>query len=161
MKRENAIDFYKKGPLRGPGSEGSAPSFYCPPRLRGEGGAVRHQRGPVQRVQKVVVGAFGASFDRTLKPTLAGGENKTTGPNGQSIKRKALLWAGYGPTSTDLHILCRMCTARLFAFSADWLHEAYGSFGSSMSRNLTPPSPEGPRFLCAWSGGTCLRAGLF
>ena len=33
------------------------------------------------------------------------------GPNGQSIKRKALLWAGYGPTSTDLHILCRMCTA--------------------------------------------------
>ena len=32
-------------------------------------------------------------------------------PNGQSIKRKALLWAGYGPTSTDLHILCRMCTA--------------------------------------------------
>ena len=31
--------------------------------------------------------------------------------NGQSIKRKALLWAGYGPTSTDLHILCRMCTA--------------------------------------------------
>ena len=31
-------------------------------------------------------------------------------PNGQSIKRKALLWAGYGPTSTDLHILCRMCT---------------------------------------------------
>ena len=31
--------------------------------------------------------------------------------NGQSIKRKALLWAGYGPTSTDLHILCRMYTA--------------------------------------------------
>ena len=65
MKRENAIDFYKKGPLRGPGSEGSAPSFYCPPRLRGKGGAVRHQRGPVQRVQKVMVGAFGASFDKT------------------------------------------------------------------------------------------------
>ena len=38
--------------------------------------------------------------------------NHTTAPIGQSIKRKALLWAGYGPTSTDLHILCRMCTAR-------------------------------------------------
>ena len=42
----------------------------------------------------------------------SGSENHTTAPNGQSIKRKALLWAGYGPTSTDLHILCRMCTAR-------------------------------------------------
>ena len=161
MKRENAIDFYKKRAASRPRFRGFGPFILLSPRLRGEGGAVRHQRGPVQRVQKVVVGAFGASFDRTLKPTLAGGENKTTGPNGQSIKRKALLWAGYGPTSTDLHILCRMCTARLFAFPADWPHEAYGSFDSSMSRNLTLPSPEGPRFLCAWSGGTCLRAGLF
>ncbi len=47
-------------------------------------------------------------FDRPLD----GGFLSLTAPNGQSIKRKALLWAGYGPTSTDLHILCRMCTAR-------------------------------------------------
>ena len=33
----------------------------------------------VQRVQRVVVGACGASLDKTLTP-LAGGENRQTGP---------------------------------------------------------------------------------
>ena len=55
-----------------------------------------------------ILGAKVLKFDRPL----AGGFLSLTAPNGQSIKRKALLWAGYGPTSTDLHILCRMCTAR-------------------------------------------------
>ena len=45
-------------------------------------------------------------FDGALAPKVL----RFDSPNGQSIKRKALLWAGYGPTSTDLHILCRMCT---------------------------------------------------
>ena len=56
-------------------------------------------------------GGIALSGDEFCMP-LRGMENRTTAPNGQSIKRKALLCAGYGPTSTDLHILCRMCTAR-------------------------------------------------
>ena len=53
-----------------------------------------------------------ASRPKTFTTGLRPMANHTTAPIGQSIKRKALLWAGYGPTSTDLHILCRMCTAR-------------------------------------------------
>ncbi len=53
-----------------------------------------------------------ASRPKTFTAGLRPMANHTTAPIGQSIKRKALLWAGYGPTSTDLHILCRMCTAR-------------------------------------------------
>ena len=30
--------------------------------------------------------------------------------HGQPTKRKALLWAGYGPTSADLEVLCRTST---------------------------------------------------
>ena len=66
---------------------------------------------------RVVVAPNGAIIMAALRPkTFTAGlrpmANHTTAPIGQSIKRKALLWAGYGPTSTDLHILCRMCTAR-------------------------------------------------
>ena len=52
--------------------------------------------------------------ERVLKFNASNGAKvlRFDGPNGQSIKRKALLWAVYGPTSTDLHILYRMCTAR-------------------------------------------------
>ncbi len=53
-----------------------------------------------------------ASRPKTFTTGLRPMANHTTAPIGQSIKRKALLWAGYGPTSTDFHILCRMCTAR-------------------------------------------------
>ena len=58
---------------------------------------------------RVVVAAYGHACGVRVQKVLR--VLRFDSPNGQSIKRKALLWAGYGPTSTDLHILCRMCTA--------------------------------------------------
>ena len=57
--------FLQKRAASRPGFRGFGPLILLSPRLRGKGGAVRHQRGPVQRVQKVMVGACGASFDKT------------------------------------------------------------------------------------------------
>ena len=50
--------FLQKRAASRPGFRGFGPLILLSPRLRGKGGAVRHQRGPVQRVQKVMVGAF-------------------------------------------------------------------------------------------------------
>ena len=61
--------------------------------------------------------------------------------HGRPTKRKALLWAGLGPTSADLHILCRMCTS---TFGNTGKHRpGPGPDSDRAERRLHPQAPKG------------------
>lgn len=62
--------------------------------------------------------------------------------HGQPTKRKALLWAGYGPTSADLEVLCRTSTVLYNSLGRQALNQS-----ERRSRSRTEPlapRAEGP-----------------